>query len=504
MGPRMQDGMSESSSRSRDAAVDSTFYAEHLAALLRKSNAWLRRMVASYTIVDADTIQLRMSVDFDLTECPEGLCYLGDIEAERRRYSEEHRREGQPKLTRNPIRFLLPIGLYSDPYVGFDLRDSCESRLNLIIKKESDKILGSTKFKDQIEEDGRLGRILASGHLAIAELSSTYDSGRGVLHYTHLVRWRPDRKAFRFLPPAPEKDRKIRRPTWFTRTWWRRTRAMLGWRPLRVVIPLLNVYLCESYHIELVTPEGMRIHRASIVANRGAGRQKVVSQDPTKVPTDIPPSHAYAATHHYQLRKLNGYPLIFRAWLCLDRRGFTSLVLFLAILNFLVSLGSLAAVIPFRTPGPDISALVPVLMLTATASFAYLYVPGEHGMIRGIYSYVRRMLFAIATSTLIIAADLSILNSYLSPLKPPTSEGKVEFIIWAFNHLGPLGDTALILAAVIVALMFAGAVVLFITWWKARDRKVARWVDKKMKSHEYKQFGWHTVEPINIKFGPID
>jgi hypothetical protein len=36
----------------RDEILE-TFYAEHVGALLRNSSAWLRRLVASYAIIDA-------------------------------------------------------------------------------------------------------------------------------------------------------------------------------------------------------------------------------------------------------------------------------------------------------------------------------------------------------------------------------------------------------------------------------------------------------------------
>lgn len=126
----------------RDEILE-TFYAEHVGALLRNSSAWLRRLVASYTIIDADTIQLRMSVDFDLAECEEGLRYLSEL---------KHKRRRCPKELREKIPFLLPIGLYTDTYVGFDLRDCGESRVSLITNEERDQIIRSEQFGNQMNE----------------------------------------------------------------------------------------------------------------------------------------------------------------------------------------------------------------------------------------------------------------------------------------------------------------------------------------------------------------
>ena len=492
----MRDGTPESFNHSRYVIPHIPFYAEHLGALLRTSDEWLRRRVASYTVLDADTIRLHMSVDFDLTECREGLRYLTAMKAERRRYFKKLRHEGMRHLRtlQDPIPFLLPIGLHSDPYIGFDLRYCDESRVSLITRKERNQITESAQFRKQL--DSPLGDVLKTGELAIVELPSTGSSGRGVLHYTQLLRWRADRKAFEFLPPSLDDDR----AAWYTKMRLRRILVMIGWRPLRVVIPLLNVYLCESYHIELHTPEGIRIHRPSIVTYPRSGSQEIVSEKTRELP---PPSHAYAFTHWNSIQRLDGYPLIFRAWLCLDRRGFTSVVMFLAILNSLVCAGSIAAVAPFRDTGPDITALVPVLVLAAAAAFAYLYMPGEHGLTRGLYSYLRWLLVAIASSTLIVAADLDILNSFLSPLikgnqKPSPNLGIFGSIDWARHHLGVLGNIALFAPPIIVILMAIGTLVLIITWRKARDQRVADWVDDQIDSGKYTQFGWHTVEPIHI------
>jgi hypothetical protein len=191
-------------------------------------------------------MQIQVSLDFDLTQCDIGRMYL--------------------KAMRDYLPLLLPIGLYLEPYVGFDLRDSGDSRISFIAQRERIEVTERIKaIEREMEGESDLLSVLDEQGLtiAIAELpaNGSCSSGRGVLHYSYLGRWRQDDSAFPFLPnPASES------PRLGLREWWQRKRMLLGWCPMRVVMPLWNMRFSESLHVELHTPEGIRVHKSGIFA----------------------------------------------------------------------------------------------------------------------------------------------------------------------------------------------------------------------------------------------
>ena len=442
------------------------FYASHIRTLLGTSQLWVRRRVISFTIVDGDTLQIRVSLDFDLTECDAGLRYL------------------QMLKTKN-LPMLLPLGLYPDPYVGFDLRDCAESRVSLINKGECDAIVGEMR---RLEGGGRLSSLLSFPHLVIAKLPSDYRSGRGILHYTYLRRWQQDKETFSFLPPTRDEKRDIKRPSFRTKEFWRWVSMLIGWRPIRVMIPLLNAHLCNSYHVELHTPEGIRVHRPDIITEllpskeqKSVAKRKDDNTNKRDETKDVPPSHTYAVLHYQAGGSSNRHSimdptLVFRAWLSLDHRGHTTPILFLALLNWAVGAAALAALVLGRL---DTAGIVPLEVITAVASFAYLYVPGEHGLNRGLFNPVRWILVAAATAALTVAGTLTILRAH---------EAGGQFGI----H-GSVDLLGFVVALAAQLLMTVCALVLIRTWRRARDERVRAWVTDHLEKGDYKQFGWHVI-----------
>jgi hypothetical protein len=453
--------------RTSITSEDPEFYARHLAKLLDVDvdSLWVRRRVINCTVVDGETLRINVSIDFDLTACEAGRTYLADIEQ---------------RGSRRPV--LIPIGLYRDPLIGFDLRDSGDSRISFIAKKESDEI---TKFIKDIKDKERdkcrkpLLEMTSNDELAIGIAEYPSDAGavpgRGVLHYTYLRRWRKDLQAFPFLPSPSRGLSNLYLRRW-SKEWWRRQRMLLGWHPMRVVIPLWNMRYSQSCHVELQTPEGIRIHQPGIFAEDVGRKQVEMSGNiPNK---EAPPCHNHTIAHYEKLKKehpdLADNTLAFRAWLSLDRR-LVGAILFLAVFNLIVSAST---VVVFLFMQINMSNFVTVQALAAAAVFAYLYAPTEHGLSRGLYAPVRRTSVWIAVLGLAVALDLSLLEprqDYLREHFPAWGTYPVLFVV----------------AAVLAAFMFFMTVVLGISFVKVKDKRVRTWLDRQWNGDKYWQFGWH-------------
>lgn len=302
-----------------------------------------------------------------------------------------------------------------------------------------------------------------------------------VLHYAYMRRWKPDKTPFPLFPNYSERGPKL-----FTRNWWRRAAMLLSWRPMKVTVPLINAQLCDSYHIELHTPEEIHIHKPDILTTMNpceACQTRVVKEEEN----DLPPSHSYALVHHSDLKdkKCDGRMLVFRAWLALERRGVTNVLLFLAAINLAVA-ATLLLVFPFVRFTGDI--FVPVQVLAAAVAFAYIYIPGEHELSRGLYGPVRWLLITTATLGLLSTIIVSILSAN-------TEHKQAGFV--ALDGF----DISMFWVAVSgVVAMFVITVVLFITWLQAKDSRIDKWIYKhiykKMESGQlpdYWQYGWHTI-----------
>jgi hypothetical protein len=439
---------------------DADFYAYHLAELLNEGDLWVRRRVISCTVVDGETLKIHVSVDFDLTKCDPGRKYLKAILADSRKPAR---------------RMLLPIGLYRDPLIGFDLRDCGDSRISFIGKKEGEEIAELIKGRWQAGEcKSRLLEMVSRYGLSIGiaefPLASNCGPERGILHYTYLRRWRKDRDAFLFLPPRQEPQSDLRR---WSKDWWRRQEMLLGWHPMRVVVPLWNMRYSQSLHVELQTPEGIRVHQPGIFAEDGARQEAICGNIQNK---EAPPCHNYSIAHYRDLKDEFPYladnTLAFRAWLSLDRR-LVGAVLFLAVFNLIVSAST---VVSFLFIQINMSNFVTVQALAAAAVFAYLYVPSEHGLSRGLYAPVRRASVWIAVLGLAVALDLSL-------VEPSQNYLSGHFPAWRV-------DSALFIAAtVLAAFMFFMTAVLGISFVKVKDKRVRKWLER--QNGENRQFGWH-------------
>jgi hypothetical protein len=444
-------------------SADAEFYAGHLSKLLDAGDLWARRRVVSCTVVDGDTLKFHVSVDFDLSECAAGQAYLAAAHGGRWR-------------AERPI--LLPIGLFRDPLVGFDLRDSGDTRISFIARQETDELTELIREKERANEGASpLSDMLDAERLVIGivELPAGRDGcgrGSGILHYSYLGRWRKDRNAFAFLPPSKDQEPKRDLRRW-SRAWWGRKWMLLGWRPMRVAIPLWNMRYSQGFHMELQTPEGIRIHWPGIFAAGGAEQTEMLGEHPNR---EVPPCHKCSIVHYRSLKaeypELADGTLVFRAWLSLDRR-FVGVLLFLAVANTMVSA---AAVASFAFIRIDMTDVVTVQALLAAAAFAYLYVPGEHGLSRGLYSPVRRASVWIAALGLAVALLLSFLELDYGPLgkhHPGWGAYWVPFVV----------------AAVLVACMILLTLVLLISFIRIKDRRVRKWLHR--RRCQYRQFGWH-------------
>ena len=122
--------------RTSITSEDPEFYARHLAKLLDVDvdSLWVRRRVINCTVVDGETLRINVSIDFDLTACEAGRTYLADI---------------AQRGSLRPV--LIPIGLYRDPLIGFDLR-ILGTRVSLYRQEESDEI---TKLIKDIKDKER-------------------------------------------------------------------------------------------------------------------------------------------------------------------------------------------------------------------------------------------------------------------------------------------------------------------------------------------------------------
>jgi hypothetical protein len=144
-------------------------YAEYLRWLLDNGDCWARRRVVSCTVVDGDTMQIQVSLDFDLTQCDIGRMYL--------------------KAMRDYLPLLLPIGLYLEPYVGFDLRDSGDSRISFIAQRERIEVTERIKaIEREMEGESDLLSVLDEQGLtiAIAELPANGSCSSGRLRLRSL------------------------------------------------------------------------------------------------------------------------------------------------------------------------------------------------------------------------------------------------------------------------------------------------------------------------------
>jgi hypothetical protein len=453
--------MAASTSRTLEYA---DYYADHLWKLLNIGDLWIKRRVVSCTVIDGETLKIHVSIDFDLNECEAGREYL---------------KKTRSHLSCRDLPILLPIGLYRDPLVGFDLRDSADSRISFIAKRESGEITRLIKEHEEHRKGSQspLLTMLHSAGLAIGIVELPPDgsrsTGRDVLNYAYLRRWQKDNEAFPFLweCETPGKSRNDHMP--WSKEWWRRQRMLLGWHPMRVVIPLWNVRYSQSFHVELQTPEGIRIHEPGIFAKDGSEQVKMSGPGSTG---EAPPGHSFCTVDYGDLRKR--YPLFadetlaFRTWLSLDRH-FMGVLLFLAVFNTAVSV---AAVTSSLFMGIGMTNFVTVQALAAAAAFAYLYVPGEHGLSRGLYAPVRRTSVWIAALGLAIALDLSILEPHR------------EYLRRHFPAWGTYGAPFLAMAG-LAAVMFSLTVVLGISFVKVTDWRVIKWLYRHRCQHE--QFGWH-------------
>lgn len=443
-------------------SADVEFYADHMWKLLDAGDLWTSRRVISCTVIDGDTLKFHISIDFDLAQCAAGRAYLAAL------------RDGVGRAER-PL--LLPIGLYRDPLVGFDLRDSGDSRISFISREESDEF--TSRIRDK--ERARGGRspicdTLDREHvvIGIAELPSDGAclAGTGILHCSYLGRCGKDTSAFPFLPLGRDQEPESDVTRWST-DWWRQKWMLLGWRPMRVVFPLWNLRYSQTLHVELQTPEGIRIHRPGIFAEDGSRQLEVRGEHPVR---EVPPSHKCSIIQ-YQFLKAR-YPeladgtLAFRAWLSLDRQ-FVGVLLFLAAFTTILSA---AAVTSFLFLSIDMTDVVTVQALLAAAAFAYLYVPGEHGLSRGLYSSVRHTSVWSATLGLIVALLLSFLERHQESLSR-------TFPNWGAYWL-PFAA-----AAALAAGMTGLTLVLLISFIKVKDSRVRKWLDQHRS--QYQQFGWH-------------
>ena len=140
----------------------------------------------------------------------------------------------------------------------------------------------------------------------------------------------------------------------------------------------------QSCHVELQTPEGIRVHQPGIFAEDVGRKQVEMSGNiPNK---EAPPCHNHTIAHYEKLKKehpdLADNTLAFRAWLSLDRR-LVGAILFLAVFNLIVSAST---VVVFLFMQINMSNFVTVQALAAAAVFAYLYAPTEHGLSRGVFT----------------------------------------------------------------------------------------------------------------------
>jgi hypothetical protein len=434
-------------------------YAPHLWNLLRDVDSWARRRVVSCTVIDGDTMRICVSLDFDLRASKAGIEYLSEL-------------QGRPAL--------IPIGLYLEPYVGFDLRDSGDTRVSLIPQSARKDIFEKIKELERSKEGESDLLAMLSGKglsLAIAELPSQgcCSAGRCVLHFSYLGRWLKDQRAFPFLPQnSVGPDLKF-----WSKDWWRRQKMLLGWYPMRVVMPLWNARFSESLHVELHTPEEIRINEAGIWAENGGGQTEMWSkEDPPK--RDVPPNRDYSIVRYRAMRdeqpEQAGKLLAFRAWLSLERKNMW-VILFLAIFNSLVSAGAVAS-FPFARL--NIEAVVSMQLLAAAAAFAYLYVPGEHGLCRGLYSAVRYVFVTIAALGLVVAGALVLLEPHWQHINSNFPALGIYDSIFSW--------IAMLAAVFMVLLTF----VLFISWLRVKESRVKRWLDRNV-GRRYDQFGWHVV-----------
>lgn len=521
------------------------FYGEHLQSLLLACDSWAMRRVVSCTIIDGDTVQFRVSLDFDLTECNEGRQYLADIQ--KRNNSKRKLTDwsglsplmisgtqltGDRLLDTFPIPLLLPIGLYVVPFVGFDLRDCGESRIRLINRRERDAI------------QARMQKGIAA-HLAIAELPTSCDSGRGTLHYSYLRRWGKDEKRFTFLPyevegrvfsSSPDHTKQLVNCRKNTTSWaprllgkygrraisaivklgeWETGRiidlgkwvahrpVMLGWYPAKVTIPVFNMRLSDSYHIELHAPEGIRVHRPGIFVedndkphDQRPVDERTLESEVTQgqaqagsiewLPEGLPPSHNGSICHYSELRgdnykDVNKDVLVFRAWLSLDNR-LTATVAFLAAINLVIS--ALTQVTFYYDAYLEVDAVITLQVMATAASFFFLYVPSEHGLSRVLYGPVRWTLVVITTLALIVAGSLSCLSAQLQHGTWPV-DSELSIVV----KLSALAETCLI---------FALTICLLVTWFRTRDRCVHRLINKFTKNGnenpaKYAKYGYHVI-----------
>jgi hypothetical protein len=392
--PRLYESDREGGTMPRSVRDCAQGYAPFLHQLIDEMDSWILRRVVSVSVFDADSLQVRVSIDFDLTEsqCAE-------------EYLERVKNGTLPAL-------VLPLGLYPSPFVAFDLRDGGENRLSLLT--------GPTRceLRNQIigiEKDDWVEGFIRDGELAIAHVPLEYGIDRRVIHYAYMTKWSISRIPYCYdLPRSHEKEK----------TAWNRARTQweLAWRPAKVTMPLRHPHLCSTFHIEFQAPDGIRVYGADIFeeTNRGFGACRNSTEgdnSTTKHLEGLPPRSAHV-THVFDEEKRaekgvgkeakKGSKMGFVAWLGLDRRGFPATVLFLTVINFLsiitvILLRWLANPIFNDIENPNPAALVTTMLFTATVSFAYLQLPGEHGLARSLYKPLRWILVSSATSLLFTA-----------------------------------------------------------------------------------------------------
>jgi hypothetical protein len=425
-------------------------YIEPMCALFQQIDKWLLRRVVSVAMVDADVFSVRVSVDIDLREATSSASnYISRVE-------------------RDELELVIPVGLYPSPYVGFDLRDSADTRLSLVSGPTRDHLQKSMQNRGTCPT-AAMRELLEKGSPALVVLPKEYCTGRHTIHYRYLSEWKLLSEKYAVRPINPGAEAKPSRQLI--------QQLSLSMSPAKVTLSLDHPNMSHLYHLEVLTPEGVSVYQPRLY--RGEN-EPVAGVDPQHI---LPPGHGHLVYEYkrdeehstqdgeHSTQPELGQPMTLVAWLGLVRQGFPSAVLFLTFLNLLAVCAALYPAFfeldDLYGDGPDgrVESIVTVQVVVVAVSYAFLHLPGEHGLARSLYGLWRWLLTSSATLLLVSALILAIRP------EPRIALVLSEFILFGLNFI-----------------LFVWILIMFL---RSGRRFCENWVEG--RSGEEKRYGRHSV-----------